>query len=171
MNGLMPFGGRVGAAFDGPSRIAGGVERWFRRTYPALDDVPVESSWTGPIDRSKAGLPFFGPIDGRGDVLTGVGYSGNGVGPCHSGGRILASLALGRRDEWSECGLVRPLGRDFPREPVRYVGGQLVRRAVARKDDATDRGEDAGPVTEFLASFAPAGLSPFKGQKAGLTDS
>ena len=171
MNGLMPFGGRVGAAFDGPSRIAGGVERWFRRTYPALDDVPVESSWTGPIDRSKAGLPFFGPIDGRGDVLTGVGYSGNGVGPCHSGGRILASLALGRRDEWSECGLVRPLGRDFPREPVRYVGGQLVRRAVARKDAATDRGEDAGPVTEFLASFAPAGLSPFKGQKAGLTDS
>ena len=67
--------------------------------------------------------------------------------------------------------LVRPLGRDFPREPVRYVGGQLVRRAVARKDAATDRGEDAGPVTEFLASFAPAGLSPFKGQKAGLTDS
>ena len=171
MNGLLPFGGRVGAVFDGPSRIAGEVERWFRRTYPALDDVPIESSWTGPIDRSKAGLPFFGPIDDRGDVLTGVGYSGNGVGPCHTGGRILASLALERRDEWSECGLVRPLTRDFPREPIRYVGGQLVRRAVARKDAAADRGGASGPITEFLASQAPAGLSPFKGQKAGLKGS
>jgi putative aminophosphonate oxidoreductase len=170
MNGLLPFGGNVGPAFDGPSRIRDDVAEWFRWTYPALKDVPVETSWTGPIDRSKSGLPFFGPIDERGDVLTGVGYSGNGVGPCHTGGRILASLALDRRDEWSECGLVRPLTRDFPREPIRYIGGQLVRRAVARKDSAADRGETTGPLTEYLASFAPAGLSPFKGQKAGLSD-
>ena len=52
-------------------------------------------------------------------------------GPCRLGGRILASLAQETQDEWSGCGLVRPMGRDFPREPIRYVGGQLVRRAVA----------------------------------------
>ncbi len=165
MNGALPFGGRIGPGFDGPSPIADGVERWFRRIYPNLADIPVEASWTGPIDRSKSGLPFFGPIDARGDVFTGVGYSGNGVGPSHTGGRILASLALGRRDEWSECGLVRPLSRDFPREPVRYFGGRLVRRAVERKDDAEDRGATAGPVTAWLASYAPAGLSPVKGRK------
>ena len=98
-------------------------------------------------------------------MLYGVGYSGNGVGPCHVGGKILSSLALEKQDEWSECGLVRPLGHDFPPEPIRYFGGKLVRSAIARSDAAADAGRAPGPFTRYLASFAPAGLSPFKGQK------
>jgi glycine/D-amino acid oxidase-like deaminating enzyme len=171
MNGLLPFGGKVGDMFDGPSRLAGGVTEWFRWTYPQLADVPIEASWTGPIDRSKSGLPYFGHLDGRPDILYGVGYSGNGVGPTAIGGRILASLALERKDEWSHCGLVRPLTREFPGEPMRYFGGRLVQRAVAAKDKAEDEGRAPGPLTRYLASFAPAGLSPFKGQTAGLDES
>ena len=29
------------------------------RTYPALWDVPVAEAWSGPIDYSLSGLPFF----------------------------------------------------------------------------------------------------------------
>lgn len=168
MNGMLPYGGNIGEKFDGASRIADGVEHWFRWTYPQLKDVAVESSWTGPIDRSKSGLPHFNTLDGNPDILYGIGYSGSGVGPCAIGGKILASLALEKKDEWSSCGLVRPLNREFPPEPIRYFGGRLVQRAVAAKDRAEDAGREPGLLVNYLASFAPAGLSPFKGQKAGL---
>jgi len=170
MNGLMPYGGKVGTMFDGPSQLSAYVEKWFKWTYPSLANVKFTSSWTGPIDRSKSGLPFFGGLDGRADILYGMGYSGNGVGPTYLGGRILASLALGKKDEWAGCKLVRRPGRDFPPEPIRYFGGQFVRRAIVAKDRAEDEGRKPGLLTEYLASFAPAGLSPFKGQKAGLDE-
>jgi hypothetical protein len=130
-----------------------------RRTYPQLADLPVVASWTGPIDRTFDGLPFFTPL-GRPDLVCGLGFSGNGVGPSVLGGRILASLALGRVDEWSRCGLVRPAPRGFPPEPLRYVGGRIVQLAVARKESAEDSGRTPTLATRGLARLAPAGLVP-----------
>jgi len=36
------------------------------------------------------------------------------VGPNVVGGKIIASLALGQRDEWSQCGLATAAARSFP---------------------------------------------------------
>jgi hypothetical protein len=131
--------------------------------YPSLRNVPLTSDWMGPIDRTQVGLPFFSRLGGRDDILYGVGYSGNGVGPSFVGGKILASLALGLDDEWSRAGLVRdPAGARFPPEPFRYLGGRVVRNAVARKEDAEDEGRTAGRVTLLLADLAPSGLVPLK---------
>jgi putative aminophosphonate oxidoreductase len=163
--GMLAYGGRVGTAFDRPTPRAGEVAASFRELYPALADVEITNTWMGPIDRSQVGLPFFSRLGGRDDLLYGIGYSGNGVGPSYVGGRILASLALGRTDEWSEAGLVRdPIGA-FPPEPVRFVGGLLVRSAVARGEAAEDGGRRADPVTRFLAGLAPAGLVPLKTER------
>jgi putative aminophosphonate oxidoreductase len=160
--GTLAFGGRVGERFDGASPRARDVEEAFRGLYPALGGVRVVSSWTGPIDRSLTSLPFFGRLGGRPDLLYGVGFSGNGVGPTYLAGKILASLALGRDDEWSATPLARgPVG-GFPPEPARYVGGLVVRAAVARKERAEDAGRRADPVTRALAGLAPAGLVPTK---------
>lgn len=71
------------------------AERAFRATYPALADLPITASWAGPVDRTVSGLPFFSPLGGREEILYGVGFSGNGVGPARVGARILA----GRRPE------------------------------------------------------------------------
>ena len=38
----------------------------------------------------------FGGLGEQGNIHYGIGWSGNGVGPSRLGGRILASLALGR---------------------------------------------------------------------------
>jgi glycine/D-amino acid oxidase-like deaminating enzyme len=158
--GAFAFAGRVGAVFEGPSPRAAEVEASMRSLYPDLAGVPVEASWSGPIDRTRTGLPFFGRLGGRPDILYAIGYSGNGVGPSYVGGRILASLALGLEDEWSRSGLVRdPLG-SFPPEPVRYVGGLVVRAAVARKERAEDEGRAPSRLDTRLVSFAPAGLVP-----------
>ena len=71
---------------------------------------------------------------------------------------MLASLALGARDEWSEIGLVDLPHDRFPPEPARYLGGRLVRAAVVRKEAAELRGARPSRLDLQLAKLAPAGL-------------
>jgi len=162
MTGKLPFGGKISPSFDGSSELTELVARWMRWSYPELPETAIDCSWSGLIDRGLDGLPRVNTLGGRPDISYAVGFSGNGVGPCYLVSRMLASVALERKDEWSQCPMVRAPKRDFPPEPIRYVGGQLVRRAVAACDDAADAGTMPNPVTRFLASFAPAGLTPFK---------
>ena len=75
---------------------------------------------------------------------------------------------LRRDDEWSAAGFPEgPTGnfpRDragsFPREPIRYVGGRVVRAAVARKEAAEDAGRKPRALDVRLAGLAPAGMTP-----------
>jgi putative aminophosphonate oxidoreductase len=162
--GILARGAKIGPVFHGtaPPARAEHVAASFHALYPALADVPAPVSWTGPIDRSWTGVPFFGSLAGRPDVVFGAGYSGNGVGPAYLGGRMLASLALGVDDEWSySAGLLPPHG-GVPPEPVRHLGGRIVRAAVARKERAEDRGRKPDLVSSRLAALAPAGLVPLK---------
>ncbi len=157
------FAGRVSGRFDGGSHRREAVHATFRANFPALADLKLATDWRGPVTRTATGLPFFGRLPRHPNIVYGHGYSGNGVGPSHVGARILASLALGREDEWSTCPLARgPLGR-FPPEPFRYVGAGVVRAAVARKERAEDAGNKPGLLDAALASLAPAGLVPKKG--------
>jgi putative aminophosphonate oxidoreductase len=159
--GTLAFGGRVGAAFEGESPRVDEVRAGLRHIYPMLADAAITHTWTGPIDRTAVGLPFFWRLGGRDDLLCGAGYSGNGVGPSRLGGDVLASLALGADDEWARCGLARePTGGRLPPEPLRYVGGRLVREAVARKERAEDHGRRPPRRAVALAKLAPAGLVP-----------
>ncbi|MBT5674967.1 MAG: FAD-dependent oxidoreductase [Rhodospirillaceae bacterium] len=161
--GFLSYGNRVTEKFDGATPRAAEVAGYFQQTYPAFRDVGIASHWTGPIDRSLSGLPFFGRLGGRGDILYGLGFSGNGVGPTMLGGKILASLVLEASDQWSECGLVRDHGGQFPPEPMRYFGGNLVLAAKRRIEALDDQGLKPGFVTRTIAGLAPAGLTKVKG--------
>ncbi len=127
-------------------------------TYPVLEETAVSHSWSGPIDRTYDSLPVFGRAEGAPNIFYGIGWSGNGVGPSRIGGRILASLALGRDDEWSRCSLVGRKSRSFPPEPFRYLGGNMVRNAVIRKERAELQGRAPGVFDKLLARLAPSGL-------------
>lgn len=165
MCGQFCYGGRVGDEVEGPSPMAPFVRDAFTRTYPQLADSDTALSWRGPIDRSHTGLPLFWRLGRPGNVFYGVGFSGNGVGPCHLAGRILAALALGRVDEWSTCPLVRAPTRDFPPEPFRYAGSKILRRALIAGDAAADENRPPPFAARLMARFAPAGVSPFKVDK------
>jgi glycine/D-amino acid oxidase-like deaminating enzyme len=89
------FSGRIGANFDRHPQRAAEVTTDLRRYYPMLADVPVTHDWSGPIDRTPDSIPRLGPLRGCPNIVHGVGWSGNGVGPSVLGGKILASLALG----------------------------------------------------------------------------
>ena len=152
------YGGRIGATFDHDPRRSAMAEADFRRYYPALADVPIEQDWGGPIDRTPRSLPILGHLGGHEHLLYGVGWSGNGVGPSRVGGKILASLALGTGDEWSRCGLVDSARETFPPEPARWLGAQVVRAAVIRKERAEAANRPPKPLAVRVAALAPKGL-------------
>lgn len=128
------------------------------RTYPQFARVPITHAWAGAVDYAVDSLPFFGNLGGDPKVTYGVGFSGNGVGPALLGGRILASLALDRQDEWSQSPLIRTPRGVLPPEPFRFLGGVLVRGAMRRKEDQEDRGHPSRRVDRFLANLDPTGF-------------
>lgn len=130
----------------------------FRRVYPMLKDVPIDRSWCGPIDRTYDGLPLLGTLPGAPHIAYGVGWSGNGVNPSRIGGRILAGLALERKERWTSNGLVNRQTRRFPPEPFRYLGGELVRSAMMRRDRAELAQRKPARLDVLLTKLAPAGL-------------
>jgi glycine/D-amino acid oxidase-like deaminating enzyme len=159
--GHFAFAGRVDENYEGASPRAREVEAAWRGLYPMLGDVPVGTSWTGPIDRSMDGLPFFGHLGGHPGILYGLGFSGHGVGPpTMLGGRILAALVRGTNDEWSRCALVRERVEAFPVEPFRYLGAIAVREALRRKERLEDSGRHPDWLTRRIAGLAPSGYVP-----------
>jgi glycine/D-amino acid oxidase-like deaminating enzyme len=154
--------GRVGERFEGiPPRLSLLVEET-RQASSQLRGLTAAESWIGPIDRSAETVPMFGILPGTERIFYGCGFSGNGVGPTHLGGKIMASMILGLKDQWSSSGLVRPPAQHFPGEPIRTLGAKLVLGAVARKDRLENQGRSIDPLTKRLAAFAPAALTPQK---------
>jgi glycine/D-amino acid oxidase-like deaminating enzyme len=150
--GRAGLGGRIGDAFSSDEgsarRAAEGLRRWF----PELADVRIEDAWGGPIDIDDSHRPWFGTLDG-GRIHFGLGYSGNGVAPSALGGRILASLALGRDDDWTSLPIVGPNAtpRAFPPEPFRFVGARVFREAIGIRERAEEAGRRANPVVREIS--------------------
>ena len=152
------YGGNLGADFDRNEKRAKMVEADFRRYYPTLKNVPITHDWSGPIDRTVNSLPLLGRFKENPNILYGVGWSGNGVGPSGIGGKILSSLALDLKDEWSEYPLLNKISGTFPREPFRYVGAHVVRSAVAKKESDEMEGKKPSALCTWLSKLAPKGL-------------
>jgi glycine/D-amino acid oxidase-like deaminating enzyme len=115
-NEQLVYGAKLADKLDGASGIADTVAAHLRRPIRGAGR-DIVSNWTGPIDRTRNGLPHFGALPQQPNIFYAIGYSGNGVGPSMLGGKILAALALEQDNEWSRCGLVHGLQRDFPPSP------------------------------------------------------
>jgi len=148
--GRMGFGGRPLRKLEVDVEVAARVRRDLELFFPQLRSRTVTHAWGGPIDVSPTHLPMFGS---RGAVHHGYGFTGNGVGPSYLGGEILARLALDRRDELTRLAIVEPDRKLFPPEPVRWLGGSVIRSALVRRDDAEDAGRAVDPVTSLVASL------------------
>ena len=138
-SGRLGLGDRVGPGVLDDLPAQARAERGLRQLLPALRAAPIAARWSGPIDVSADKLPWFGTVPGT-RLHYGAGYSGNGVGPSWLGGQILASLALGARDEWTALPLVGRRPRRLPPEPLRYLGGKLVRWGTLASEEAAASG-------------------------------
>jgi glycine/D-amino acid oxidase-like deaminating enzyme len=157
-SGPIGFGGRLGERFTADAPSVARAEAGLRFLLPGLADAAVERAWGGPIDVSADHFPFFGTVPGS-RVHYGAGYSGNGVGPSWLGGRILARLALGVEDELTALPLVNRSVRPLPPEPIKGVGGGLVRGAALRVEEAEQAGRrPALPLRAIAALPRVVGL-------------
>ena len=101
-------------------------------------------------------LPTVGRLE-TGDVHYAHGYTGNGVGPSHLVGQMLATRVLHAPDPALEAlpiATLEPLR--FPPEPIRSPGALIANTAIRRKDEAEDRGEDPNPLVDFVAKLPAA---------------
>jgi glycine/D-amino acid oxidase-like deaminating enzyme len=157
-DGRVAFGGaghivitkRIGPWYRYDERSIRALVADFRRWFPEFRRIALAAAWGGPIDVSGLHLPFFGTLPG-GRAHFGLGFTGNGVGPCHLGGKILSGITLDIEDEATTLPIADAEPKRFPPMALLAPGEHLVSRAVLRKDDLEDRGRRPDPLTSTLA--------------------
>jgi glycine/D-amino acid oxidase-like deaminating enzyme len=152
-SGPIGFRGRVDGRFTSDDATAARAEHGLRRLLPGLDAARIERAWGGPIDVSADHLPFFGTVKGK-RIHYGLGYSGHGVGPTWLGGQILASLVLQHDDEWTALPLASRRVATLPPEPLKHLGGALVRSAILACERADEEGHRP-PLPARLGAALP----------------
>ena len=160
-SGPIGSGGRIDGRFTQDLPSAARAEQGLRVLLPDLADARITHAWGGPIDVSADHLPFFGTVPGT-RIHYGAGYSGHGAGPSWLGGQILGRLVLGIDDELTRLPLVNRQVPKLPPEPVKRLGGGLVRAAILACEEAEEHGRRApAPVR------AAAALPRLLGMKVG----
>jgi glycine/D-amino acid oxidase-like deaminating enzyme len=127
------------------------LQRHLLRFFPGLEGKRITHAWGGPIDVSPSHLPTIAQLDPG--IHCAFGYTGHGVGPSQMLGRSLASLALDRRDDPTRLAFVDPPTLRVPPEPLRYLGGSIIRRALLRRETALEQGRRPGPITRAVAAI------------------
>ena len=147
--GRLAYGARFGGRVELDPAAVAGAARGDRAHVPG--PRAIAGSTRPGAARSTSRRPTSRCIGSlAGDRVHYVcGFTGNGVGPAHLSGRILADLALDRRTDLTRLALV---GADQPRvppEPLRYLGGNAVRAALLRREAREDRGRSGGVLGEL----------------------
>ncbi|HEX2435603.1 MAG TPA: FAD-dependent oxidoreductase [Solirubrobacterales bacterium] len=150
--GRVAYGARLGGRVASDPSVIERVRADLVSFFPGLRGRRVTHAWGGAVDVSPTQHPVVGSLAGD-RVHYVYGFTGNGVGPAHLAGRILASLALDRRDELTRLALVESAHAPVPPEPLRYLGGTLVRTALLRKESREDAGLRVDPVTRLIVDM------------------
>jgi glycine/D-amino acid oxidase-like deaminating enzyme len=150
--GRIAWGARLGGLTEMDPRVVRRVATDLRSFFPGLEGRALTHAWGGPIDVSPTHLPVVLSVNSD-RVHAAFGYTGNGVGPSMMVGRILASLALDRRDEHSGLALVDPAPRRVPPGFATWVGGNAIRAGLVTKEASEERGEVADPISRELAAI------------------
>ena len=142
--GRMAAGARTGGRMEVDAGVVGRSGGTCCGSSRVSPDGAIEHAWGGPIDVSPTHLPVIAALPG-GAVHAAFGFTGNGVGPSHLAGRILASLALDRRDALSRLALVDPRAA----AAAARAGAHRGRRAAAPRAGARGgrRARPAGAPT------------------------
>jgi glycine/D-amino acid oxidase-like deaminating enzyme len=132
--------------------------------FPQLAGVRFAAAWSGPMDVTRAGIPFFvSSSDGR--LHAGLGFSGHGLTPTKVGGKTLASLVLGSDDEWSSLPVVGPPLTQVPPEPFRWPLVQSIAWLMETGDHAEELGGRRGFVRQTAGAIFDAYCNKLPGRR------
>jgi gamma-glutamylputrescine oxidase len=114
------WGGRISVRDRSPADVQRLLQRDLIKVFPQLEDVRIESAWSGLMSYARHSMPQIGRIDDG--LWIAQAFGGHGVAPTTFAGEVLASaIAEGdpRWREFSDYGLVSAL------KPAGFVGAQL----------------------------------------------
>ena len=107
----------------------------FRQTFPQLEGLRFTHRWAGLIDTSSRFTPYVG-VDRSGSVAHALGFTGLGV----AYSRLAATAMLDALEGRPVPAFMSERPVPFPPEPLRYLGVQTTRAALAREDRTGRRG-------------------------------
>ena len=151
--GRLACGARLDGRIEVDPDVAATVRRHLVDYFPALAGRAITHAWGGPIDVSPSHLPQIGTLE-DGPVHYAFGFTGNGVGPSHLAGHVLAGLALGTGDRRLALDAAGP---PVPPEPLAWLGGTVVRAAFLRAERLQAEGRRPDPLTRAVCA-APRAL-------------
>ena len=161
--GRLAYGAHVNGRVEVDPKVAGVTRAALERLFPGLRGRRITHAWGGPIDVSPSHIPQIGTLPGSA-VHYSFGYTGNGVGPSHLAGRVLASLALESSDELTSLPIVEAgPGAWVPPEPMAWLGGSLVRGALIRRERIEEDGRRPDRLTRAVCA-APRALGMHLGR-------
>jgi glycine/D-amino acid oxidase-like deaminating enzyme len=161
--GPLGHAGRVDPSVLYDPRSMRSIVRDFRRWFPDLADARIDYAWSGPVDRAPSHLPVMGKLNKARTVHYATGISGQGVAQCAYLGRVLGRTVLGMHDADTESPLTRGPVEYLPPEPLRSIGGALVRAAVENVEDAQERGLSVNvnkTLKKLISTSTPRILEP-----------
>ncbi len=153
--GRLAYGARLGGRIEVDAGVVEELRSEIARFFPGLRGRRIEAAWGGPVDVSPTHLPSVGSL--AGDRIHYVcGFTGNGVGPAHLTGRMLADARArpSRRAHPARAGRAGPAAgaaraAALPRRQRRAGGaaaqGGAARTRAARRD--ARRAGARGPAT------------------------
>ncbi len=143
------YGNGIGPEHDHRRATYDLLARHFRDTFPQLSDVRFDRWWGGAIATTTRFTVTFGEaLDGR--VVYGLGYTGLGVAATRFAGRVLSDKLLDPTSAVLDLELTTREPFPFPPEPLRWLGVQVTRRAIAKADR---RSGQRGPWLALLDRF------------------
>jgi glycine/D-amino acid oxidase-like deaminating enzyme len=148
--GRISMGGRLRGRTEIDPEVASEAAERLHAYFPGARGRRLTHAWGGPIDVSPTHLPFVAPLPG-GPAFAAAGYTGNGVGPSHMVGGVLASLALDRRNELTRLPIVDPAPQRVPPEPFHWLGGTLIRTGIMSKERAEAEERRPSALSSALA--------------------
>jgi glycine/D-amino acid oxidase-like deaminating enzyme len=161
-SGRTIFRDRVPGALNrrpgGPSAMDETIAE-FRRVYPQLADVAIDYDWTGGIDCVPSHVPQFGRLAKDPGIFYAIGWNGTALAQVPACSRIIAAMIAGDDDEWGRSALIDQPASSLPPEPVRFIGANVVRWGIVRKNRAEIANRRPSLVVRAVIRFMPKGSS------------
>jgi glycine/D-amino acid oxidase-like deaminating enzyme len=138
--GTYLFGSAIRHRFDRADAEFGLVRGTLLRYFPGLEGIRFSHAWGGAMGVSRSLQPSVN-FDPAGRMGWAGGYFGSGVAATHLAGQTLADLVTGRDTERVHTPWVNPpqAGRNWEREPLRWLGIKSARALMTLADQAEYR--------------------------------
>jgi glycine/D-amino acid oxidase-like deaminating enzyme len=132
------FGSRIRSSFDLMPRVFAALAHGLGVLVPVLADVEITHRWGGPLGMARDWQASVG-LDRSTGLAWAGGYVGDGVATTNLAGRTLARLIRGDDDSLTHLPWVDHRSRQWPREPMRWLGANAALRAMTLADAVEER--------------------------------